>query len=184
MLTVAALIGDHVKAGHAAQKLRGRGIAPDAIRTITRDEAAAREVATRLAVGAPAAAIVTGALAGALVGAMAGWVAVTNVHPLAGPAAAQQANGPAGAAFGLALGLVVGALVGWLLGRLATRRQAVTYTQGVAAGDVLLVADVAEGQLREVEDLLRSYGARAIVSGAAAPAVPGAPAETEPSGGS
>src|SRR4051812_40165422 len=60
MLTVAALIGDHVKAGHAAQKLRGRGIAPGAIRTITRDEAAAREVATRLAVSAPAAAIVTG----------------------------------------------------------------------------------------------------------------------------
>ena len=47
MVSVAALISDHVKAGHAVQKLRERGVPPDAIRTISRDPAAARAVATR-----------------------------------------------------------------------------------------------------------------------------------------
>jgi hypothetical protein len=180
MQTVAALIRDPMQAGHAAQKLRALGIGADAIRTIARDPEAARAVAAGLVVGVPAAAIVTGGLAGALVGGMAGWVAFTNVHPLAGPAAAAQANGPAGAALGLAFGLVVGAILGWLLGRLATRRKIGGFAEEVAAGDTLLVVDVAEGQLREVEELLRSYGARDITNGptrppASAPAPSGEP---------
>jgi hypothetical protein len=183
MLTVAALIGDPVKVGHATQKLRARGIPPGAIRPVARDPAAAREVAAGLVAGTPAVMIVTGTLAGALVGAMGGWVAITNTHPLAGPAAAAQALGPTGAAIGLALGLAVGAILGWLLGRLATRRKLASFAEGVAAGDTLLVADVAESQLREVEDLLRSYGARSITSGPARATPAPGPTTGEPAPG-
>jgi hypothetical protein len=75
---------------------------------------------------------------------------------------------------------VVGAILGWLLGRLATRRKIGGFAEEVAAGDTLLVVDVAEGQLREVEELLRSYGARDITNGptrppASAPAPSGEP---------
>jgi hypothetical protein len=165
MVRVAALIRDHVKAGHAVQKLRARGIPPEAIRTIARDPAAARAVAQTLVVGMPAAAIITGALTGALAGGMAGWMSFTNVHPLAGPAAAAQALGPPGATLGVAFGLAVGAIMGWMLGRLLCHQQVASYANAVAEGDLLLVVDVPEAQQREVEALLRSYDARRLATG-------------------
>jgi hypothetical protein len=166
MLTVAALIGERAKAGHAAQKLRALGIAPEAIQTISRDPAAAQAVVGSLTSSA-AAAVLTGALTGALAGGIAGWAAATNIDPLSNRDAinAAQALAPTIAALGLALGLVLGAVAGWLLGKLAARRQVATYVDGVQAGDVLVVADVDDAQLREVEKLFRSYGARAITSG-------------------
>lgn len=164
MVRVAALIRDHVKAGHAVQKLRGRGIPAEAVRTIARDRAAARAVAETLVVGMPAAAIITGALTGALAGGMAGWMSFTNVHPLAGPAAAAQALGPPGATIGVAFGLAVGAMMGWGLGRLLCRQLVASYANAVAEGDLLLVVDVPEAQQREIEALLRSYDARRLAS--------------------
>jgi hypothetical protein len=166
MLTVAALIGEHAKAGHAVQKLRALGVPAEAIQTITRDAAAARAVVGGLGTSAVAA-LLTGALTGALAGGIGGWAAATNIDPLSNRDAinAAQALAPTIAAVGLALGLALGAVAGWLLGKLAARRQVSTYADGVQAGDVLVVADVEDAQLREVENLFRSYGARAITSG-------------------
>src|SRR5690349_7625182 len=166
MLTVAALISDPVKAGHAAQKLRASGVTAEAIHYITRDPAAARAVVAGLASGG-AAAVLTGALAGALAGGIGGWAAATNIDPLSNRDAinAAQAIAPNVAAVGLALGLAFGAIAGWLLGKLAARRQVAAYAEGVRDGDVLVVADVDDAQLRETEELFRSYGARAITSG-------------------
>src|ERR687886_756740 len=84
MLFLAALISDPMKAGHAVQKLRERGIAPDAIRTIVRDPAAARAVAHR-SQGERLAVLLTGAIAGVLAGGMAGWVLGSHIDPLSPP---------------------------------------------------------------------------------------------------
>jgi Na+/glutamate symporter len=166
MLTVAALIGEHAKAGHAVQKLRALGVAPEAIQTITRDSAAARTIVASLGSSA-AAAVLTGALAGALAGGIGGWAAATNIDPLSNRDAinAAQALAPTIAAVGLALGLVIGAIGGWLLGKLAAWRQVASYADGVRDGDTLVVVDIEDAQLREVENIFRSYGARAITSG-------------------
>lgn len=177
MLTVVALIGEHAKAGHAVQKLRALGVAPEAIQTITRDAPAARAVVASLG-SSGVAAVLTGALTGALAGGIGGWAAATNIDPLSNRDAinAAQALAPTIAAVGLALGLALGAVAGWLLGKLAARRAIATYADGVQAGDVLVVADVEDAQLREVENLFRSYGARGITSGTRRDAV----AETRP----
>ncbi len=177
MLTVAALIGEHVKAGHAVQKLRSLGVAPEAIQSITGDVPAARAVVASLG-GSAAAAVLTGALAGALTGGITGWAAATNIDPLSNRDAinAAQAIAPNIAALGLALG----AVLGWLLGKLAARRQVAVYADGVRAGDVLVVADVDEAQLREVENVLRSYGARALTSGTRRGATVDARPEVQP----
>jgi Na+/glutamate symporter len=182
MLTVAALIGEHAKAGHAVQKLRALGVAPEAIQTITRDASAARAVVASLGSGA-AAAVLTGALTGALAGGIGGWAAATNIDPLSNRDAinAAQALAPTIAAVGLALGLALGAIGGWLLGKLAARRQVASYAEGVQAGDTLVVADVEDAQLREAENIFRSYGARAITSGTRRRV--GADARPEPSPG-
>jgi hypothetical protein len=74
-------------------------------------------------------------------------------------------------------------VAGWLLGKLASRRQVAAYAAGVEAGDVLIVADVPESELRQVEDLFRSYGARAITSGVERRAPGDGAAEREPSSG-
>ncbi len=181
MLTVAALIGEHVKAGHAVQKLRSLGVAPEAIQSITGDVPAARAVVASLG-GSAAAAVLTGALAGALTGGITGWAAATNIDPLSNRDAinAAQAIAPNIAALGLAFGLVLGAVLGWLLGKLAARRQVAVYADGVRAGDVLVVADVDEAQLREVENVLRSYGARALTSGTRRGATVDARPEVQP----
>jgi hypothetical protein len=186
MLVVAGLISDHVQAMHAAQKLRARGIAPAAIRMITRDPAAARAVAEATGSEQGVAAI-TGALAGALLGGMGGWVLGASANPLAGQLGGLLA-GPTGTGLaGAGAGLVLGALLGFLLGWLANRRQVAAYERGVRAGDVLLVVEVPEAQLRETEQLLLSYGARSLSTGvsrprpapsAAGPAVP--PSEAAP----
>jgi hypothetical protein len=183
MLTVAALIGEQAKASHAVQKLRALGIGPDAIQTIVRDVAAARAVIASFGSSA-AAAVLTGALTGALAGGIGGWAVATNIDPLSNRDAinAAQALAPTIAAFGLALGLALGAVAGWLLGKLAARRAAATYADGVAAGDVLVVADIEEAQLREVENVFRSYGARAVTSGTRRSAVQAARAEPTPEG--
>ncbi|HZU06561.1 MAG TPA: hypothetical protein VFB73_11350 [Chloroflexota bacterium] len=168
MLVIAGLISDHVQATHAVQKLRARGIAPAAIRTITRDPAAARAVAA--ATGSEyGVAIITGALAGALVGGMGGWVLGASANPLAGLLGGVL-GGPIGTGLaGAGVGLVLGALLGLLLGWLADRRQAVLYERGVRAGDVLLVVEVPEAQLRETEQLLLSYGAYGLSTGVSRP---------------
>ncbi|HZS01429.1 MAG TPA: hypothetical protein VFE37_22110 [Chloroflexota bacterium] len=183
MLTVAALIGEHSKAGHAVQKLRALGVAPEAIQTITRDAPAARAVVASLGSSA-AAAVLTGALTGALAGGIGGWAAATNIDPLSNRDAinAAQAIAPTIAALGLALGLVLGAIGGWLLGKLAARREVNRYADGVQAGDTLVVADVDETQLREVENLFRSYGARAITSGTRRGPAAGTRPEPSPGG--
>ncbi len=67
--------------------------------------------------------------------------------------------------YALAAALALGALAGWLLGKLAQRRQIAEYAEGMEAGDVLVVVGIPEDELREVEDLFNSYGARAIASG-------------------
>jgi hypothetical protein len=182
MLTVAALIGEHAKAGHAVQKLRALGIAPEAIQMISRDGPTARAVVASLGTSAVAA-VLTGALTGALAGGIGGWAAATNIDPLSNRDAinAAQAIAPTIAAVGLALGLALGAVAGWLLGKIAARRAVGTYVDGVEAGDTLVVADVEDAQLREVEALFRSYGARAIASGTRRGAV--AEARPEPSPG-
>jgi hypothetical protein len=166
MLTVAALIGEQAKAGHAVQKLRALGIAPEAIQTITRDAPAARAAMAGLASSA-AAAVLTGALTGALAGGIGGWAVATNIDPLSNRDAinAAQALAPTIAGAGLALGLALGAVFGWLLGKLAARRQAASYADGVRAGDTLVVVDIEDAQLREVEGIFHSYGARAVMSG-------------------
>jgi branched-subunit amino acid ABC-type transport system permease component len=173
MLVVTALISDHEKAAHAAQKLRERGVEPDAIRTITHDPAAARAVATRSA-GERVAALVTGALAGLLAGAMAGWVLGSQFDPLSPPSnwgvLGQQLTATVGAGLGLALGTIVG----WLIGLLGRRRHIADYVRAVEDGDLLLVVTLEEAQLRPTEALLQSYGARDLHVGpsTAAPAAP------------
>src|SRR4051794_33593405 len=183
MLTVAALMGEQAKAGHAVQKLRALGVAPAAIQTITRDAAAARAVLASLGSTA-AAAVLTGALTGALAGGIGGWAAATNIDPLSNRDAinAAQALAPSIAAVGLALGLVLGAIGGWLLGKLAGRRRVATYADGVQAGDTLVVVDIQDAQLREVENVFRSYGARAITAGTRRDAAAAAHPEPSPGG--
>jgi hypothetical protein len=168
MLVVAALVSDHVKAGHAVRKLRERGIPPESIRTVARDPEAAREAAACTG-GELGAGTLTGALAGALAGGMGGWVLGASVNPLAELFGGTLAGAGGTALVGLVFGLVVGALLGWLLGWVANRRQVAAYEEGMQAGDLLLLIQVAEAQLRETEELLRSYGARGISAGPARP---------------
>jgi hypothetical protein len=158
MLVLTALISDHEKAAHAAQKLRERGVEPDAIRTIARDPAAARAVATP-APGEGVAPLVTGALAGVIAGAMAGWVAGSQQDVLSPPSNWAILGPQLTATFGAALGLALGAIVGWLIGLLGKRRHVGSYVRAVEDGDLLLVITLEEGQLRPTEALLQSYGA-------------------------
>src|SRR4051794_914544 len=171
MLVVAGLISDHAKPAHAAQKLRARGLAAEAVRTI-RDPAAARALAERSA-GEGSAALITGGLAGALTGGIAGWVVGASALALGARPTSILAAGGGTALVGLAVGLALGLLMGWLLGRLARRQRLALYEQSVRAGDLLLVAEIAEADLRPTEELLRSYGARGIRAGAA-PVAPAA----------
>jgi hypothetical protein len=171
MLTVSALISDPVKAGHAAQKLRTSGVAPAGIRTVTKDPAAARAVAERAA-GERTTSTVVGALLGLLIGAALGWMIGGIRDPLAPPGPNAQTIQMVMALVGLGVGVIVGLIAGWLVGTLARRNRVASYVEAVEAGDTLLIAEIAEDQLREVESLLGSYGARgvrAIPSQAAAP---------------
>jgi hypothetical protein len=173
MLVVTALISDHEKAAHAAQKLRERGVEPDGIRTIARDPAAARAVATHSA-GEGVAALVTGALAGVLAGAMAGWVLGSQIDPLSPPSNWGILGPQATATIGAGLGLALGAILGWLIGLLGKRRHVAGYVRAVEEGDLLLVITLEEGQLRPAEALLQSYGAHDLHVGpwTAPPAAP------------
>lgn len=174
MLTVTALIPDRVQANHAVQKLHAAGVPPAAVRTIVRDPGAAREWARRGA-GDRTASIVTGALVGLLLGGALGWMLGGSIDPLAGPTErAVAGNGPT-ALVGLAVGLLLGLLLGLLAGTLGQRRQMAAYVDGVAAGDVLLVATIAEDRLRAVETLLGSYGARGVRVLAGTPDLPDTP---------
>jgi hypothetical protein len=173
MLVVTSLISDPEKATHAAQKLRERGMEPDAIRTIARDPAAAREVASYSA-GEGVAALVTGALAGVLAGAMAGWVAGSQQDPLSPPSNWAILGPQVTATIGAALGLALGAIVGWLIGLLGKRRHVAGYVRAGEGGDLLLVITLEEEQLRPTEALLQSYGAHDLHVGpsTAPPATP------------
>jgi len=165
MVSVAALISDHVKAGHAVQKLRERGIAPGAIRTITRDPAAARAIANRSR-GERLAVMITGALAGLLAGGMGGWVLGSHFDVLSPPTNWGVLGQPTSAAIGAGLGLAIGMILGWILAWWGNRRHVAGYARAVEDGDLLLVVNVDEGQLRETEALLASYGARDLHIGA------------------
>jgi hypothetical protein len=166
MLVVAALISDHIKAGHAVQKLRERGIGSQAIQTIVRDPAAARAVAAR-SLGERLAGLITGALAGVLVGGMAGWVLGSQLDPLGPPRDWGLVGQQTTAVVGAALGLALGTLLGWALSWLGNRRQMAGYARAVEDGDLLLVVTVEEAQLRETEALLTSYGAHDLHVGPA-----------------
>jgi membrane protein YqaA with SNARE-associated domain len=170
MLVLTALISDHEKAAHATQKLRERGVEPDAIRAIARDPAAARAVAAR-STGERIAALVTGALAGVLAGGMAGWVLGSQFDVLSPPSNWGVLGQQATATIGAGLGLALGTILGWIIGLLANRRQVASYVRAVEDGDLLLVVTLEEAQLRAAEAVLHSYGAHALHV-APAPAVP------------
>ncbi len=159
MLSVAALISDHEKASHAVHKLRERGVAPEAIRTIARDPVAARAIAAR-SQGERLAGMITGALTGLLAGGMAGWVMGSHFDVLSPPTNWGVLGQPTTAAIGAGLGLALGTIIGFVLSWWGNRRQMATYAQAVEDGDLLLVVNVDEAQLRETEALLASYGAR------------------------
>jgi hypothetical protein len=161
MLLLAALISDPVKAGHAVQKLRERGIPPSAIRAVVRDPTAARAVAYR-SQGERLAVLLTAMLAGVLAGGMAGWVLGSHIDPLSPPRDWALVGQQTTAIVGAALGLALGAIIGWIGSWLGNRRQVAHYARAVEDGDQLLVVELDEARLRDTEALLSSYGAHSF----------------------
>jgi len=170
---VAGLFESPDTASRAINDLRSMGLDPSRVSVIARDKERAREVAhetgAEVATGAA-----TGAGFGALLGGAAGWLvgigalAIPGIGPIvaAGPIAAALGTAGATAAAGAGVGALTGGLVGALTGWGFDEAEAKAYQDGVERGDMLLAAEVLDGDDADrVEDVFKRDGGDRVSTG-------------------